>query len=151
MKCELAPAELADAPALRELLQTVITQTFGDDPALYTDVIVNVNENIDFWLALPQESVVLKAVAGGAVIGMVQVKRFWNLCSLYVHPHFQNQGVGRELLEAASAACAGRSPRDAILLNAAPGAIEFYRRLGFVEREATRPLPPGALAMQRPL
>jgi ribosomal protein S18 acetylase RimI-like enzyme len=151
MTLAIAPAVPRDAPLLRELVELVINDTFRHDETVRLDILGNVHGNIDVWLARPHESVMLKAVAGTAIAGMVQVKEFWNLCSLYVHPAHQRQGRGEALLEAACAQCRGKAPKDAILLNAAPDAIGFYRRLGFVEREATRPLPPGALAMQRPL
>jgi len=79
------------------------------------------------------------------------MKDFWNLCSLFVASNVQGQGIGRELVEAAAARCKGQGTERALCLNAATAAIPFYRQLGFVERRAARPLPPGFLAMHRPL
>lgn len=151
MNATIAPADVREAPALRALVDHVIDESFGHDETLRLDIRGNVNGNIDWWLAQPQEHVLLKASVGTELAGMVQIKNFWNLCSLYVHPRFQRQGIGAALLEAACNECKGRSPQEAIFLNAAPDAVAFYRRLGFVERVPTRPLPKGALAMQRPL
>jgi GNAT superfamily N-acetyltransferase len=111
----------------------------------------NVDRNVDWWLAHPDAAVHLQAVEGDRLVGVVLVKQFWNLCSLFVDPACQGRGVGRALLEAAIEECRGRSPRDALWLNAAPGAIGFYRRLGFVVRTPTKALPPGFAALQRPL
>src|SRR5437868_10902796 len=95
----IATARLADAPEIRALVNHVIDDTFADDEALRLDVTANVNGNIDLWLAQPDEHVLIKACAGEAIVGMVQVKNFWNLCSLYVHPLAQRQGIGEALLE----------------------------------------------------
>jgi GNAT superfamily N-acetyltransferase len=138
-----------DADPIRALVGFIVARTFIDDPALQQDTIANVNLNIDRWLAQPELCVHVKAVAGGEIVGMVLVREFWNLCNLFVHPQWQRKGIGRALLEAGCAPCKGRSPKGAILLNAAPNAVGFYARLGFVEREPTRPLPPGAKAMLR--
>lgn len=140
-----------DAPLIRALAESVIRSTFAGDLPLQDDIVGNVNFNVDKWLQEPEGCVHLKAVDHGAIVGMVLVREFWNLCNLYVAPSHQGRGVGTALLEAACAPCAGRSPKDAILLNAAPNAIGFYRKLGFVERPPARPLPTGAMAMQRPV
>lgn len=146
---EAARAE--DADHIRAFAESVIRTTFAGDLALQDDTVANVNLNVDKWLLDPAQCVHLKAMQGEAIVGMVLLREFWNLCNLFVAPSHQGMGVGKALLEAACAPCAGRSPRGAILLNAAPNAIGFYRKLGFVERAPARPLPPGALAMQRPV
>jgi GNAT superfamily N-acetyltransferase len=145
----LQPALPDDAAEIRALVAFTVAHTFTDDPDLQQDTIANVDLNVDRWLAQPQACIHLKAVAGGRIVGMVLVREFWNLCNLFVHPGWQRQGIGQALLEAACEPCKGRSPKGAILLNAAPNAVDFYARLGFVEREPTRALPPGAKAMLR--
>jgi GNAT superfamily N-acetyltransferase len=145
-------AQPGDAGLVKAFMAHVIAASVTQDAALLADLQANVEGNVDWWLAHPDDALHLKAVTeGGHLVGVVLVKRFWNLCSLFVEPRLQGRGVGRALLEAAIPQCRGRSPKSAIWLNAAPGAIAFYRRLGFVERAATTPLPPGFLALQRPL
>lgn len=60
-------------------------------------------------------------------------RNLWNLCHLFVRPGHQSRGVGRALMEAAIARCAGRSEHGYLRLNAARNAVGFYRRLGFAE------------------
>jgi len=143
-------AQPQDAGEIRALAARTIAHSVTQDQALLADTIANVDGNIDLWLAQPQRCLHLKACVDGRIEGVVLVKDNWNLCSLFVAPEAQGGGIGRALVEAAAAACAGRSPKSALLLNAAPGAIGFYERLGFALRESVQPLPPGFRAMQRP-
>jgi GNAT superfamily N-acetyltransferase len=140
-----------DADAIRALMAAVIRADVTQDPDLLRDTIANVNANLDLWLRDPGRCLHLKAVASGRIVGAVLVKDFWNLCSLFVASDMQHLGVGRMLVEAAARTCTGKSPKGAVYLNAATNAIPFYRRVGFVPRESTQPLPPGFQAMQRPL
>jgi GNAT superfamily N-acetyltransferase len=132
------PAEAADAAEIKAMMARVITER----------VVQNTAANVDWWLQNPAECVHLKCIANGRVAGVVLVKNFWNLCSLFVEPSVQGQGMGRLLLESAIAACRGRSPKSAIWLNASPLAVDFYRHMGFSLRLSDRILPPGFKAME---
>ena len=151
MTFSIAEAEPADGASLKAFMGRVISASVTDDPGLLAELRANVEGNVDWWLAHADDAVHLKAMQGERLVGVVLVKQFWNLCSLFVDPGMQRRGVGRALLEEAVQQCRGRSPKDALWLNAAPAAIPFYRRLGFVERTPTRSLPPGFAALQRPL
>lgn len=140
-----------DASAVRDLTARTIRESVTQDHALLTATLANVNANVDYWLANPDSCVHLKATIDGGLAGVVLVKDFWNLCSLFVDPAFHGKGIGRALVEAAAAACRGKSPKGALFLNAATNAIAFYQRLGFMPRTTTQSLPPGFQAMQRPL
>lgn len=138
-----------DAPEIRSLMAAVIERDVTQDAALLSDSVANVNSNVDFWLQNPSRCVHLIARTDARIVGVVLVKDFWNFCSLFVASDLQGQGVGRELVEQVAVRCRGKSDKNAMYLNAAAGAVVFYRKLGFTERAATRPLPPGFLAMQR--
>lgn len=82
------------------------------------------------------------------IIGVILVKEFWNLCSLFVSQECQRQGIGRKLVLAAIEGCRSSSPKQAINLNSSPRAVAFYKSLGFVHRESSQPLPPGSKPMK---
>ncbi|WP_280151030.1 GNAT family N-acetyltransferase [Piscinibacter sp. XHJ-5] len=140
----VAPAE---AEPVRRLMERVIVASLAD-ASVRLDTLANVNRNVDYWLTHSQQCVHIKAVLGDELVGVVLVKDFWNLCSLFVDQRVQGTGIGRRLVATASVACSGRSPKQALFLNAASHAVGFYERLGFVPRESNQPLPPGFRPMQ---
>jgi GNAT superfamily N-acetyltransferase len=146
----VAAADIRDADEIRALVARTIAHSVTQDEALLADTVANVERNIALWLEEPQRCLHLKACVDERIVGVVLVKDHWNLCSLFVAPESQGRGIGSALLEAACAACAGLSPKAAVFLNAAPGAIGFYERHGFAPRESTQALPPGFRAMGRP-
>ena len=151
MAISIVEAQLVDAASLKDFMGGVIAASVTEDPALLAELRANVEGNVDWWLAHQDDAVHLAAMEGERLVGVILVKQFWNLCSLFVDPGLQRQGVGRALLEEAVLQCRGRSPKGALWLTAAPAAIPFCRRLGFVERTPTRWLAPGFAALQLPL
>jgi GNAT superfamily N-acetyltransferase len=151
MHAALRPATRAEAERIRQLMAMVIATSVSADESVLADTIANVNGNVSFWLDNPQRCVHIVATVGDAMVGVVLVKDFWNLCSLFIDPQHQGRGVGRALVSAAASACRGRSPKQALWLNAATNAIGFYERLGFQPRESRQPLPPGFMPLLLPL
>jgi GNAT superfamily N-acetyltransferase len=151
MTISIVEVQPVDAAPLKDFMGRVIAASVRGDALLLAELRANVEGNVDWWLAHPDDAVHLKAMHEERLAGVILVKQFWNLCSLFVEPGLQRQGVGRALLQEAVLQCRGRSPKGALWLNAAPDAIAFYRRMGFTERTPTRPLPPGFAAFQLPL
>ena len=60
------------------------------------------------------------------------VKRFWNLCSLFVEPSYHRRGIDRGLMQEAVRQCEAQGERRPyVRVNSAPNAVDFYRSLGF--------------------
>jgi len=119
------------------------------DPEIHEDTIRNVAGNLEIWASDPANCVHLVACTeSDEIVGVVLVKEFWNLSSLFVLPSSQGNGLGRSLVLAALEVCKSRSPIRAVHLNSAPRAVGFYSSLGFVQREPSRPLPAGFVAMR---
>jgi len=149
MEAVIQAADPADAEHIRLLMRGVIESSI--DLPLRREILTNVEANLMAWLDRSVECVHLVATSHQSIIGVVLVKDFWNLCSLFVEPSRQGRGVGRALVEDAAAACASRGTRKALVLNAYPSAIGFYERLGFSLAESGRHLPSGIRRMERPL
>jgi GNAT superfamily N-acetyltransferase len=142
-------ARFEDAEDIRILMRRVVDSSV--DLQLRAEIIANVEDNLAVWLRRPAECVHLVATLDHSIIGVVLVKDFWNLCSLFVEQSQQGRGVGRSLVEAAAQACKARSAHNALVLNAYPSAIGFYERLGFACKSSAQRLPPGIQAMKRAL
>ena len=151
MNARPLPVAAADAAQVKALMARVIAEGVIREEPLLSEMVQNTASNVDWWLQNPAECVHLKCVADGRIAGVVLVKNFWNLCSLFVDPAAQGRGMGRLLIESAIGSCRGRSPKSAIWLNASPNAVAFYRHMGFTLRVSDRVLPPGFKAMEFPL
>jgi len=146
MAPQLRVAALGDHDSILALMVSVIRASLAAEHQ--TDIVENVTGNLSVWSERPERCVHLVAELDGMVIGVVLVKEFWNLCSLFVAPEHQGRGLGRKLVLEAIAACRKQSPEQAILLNAAPHAVGFYLALGFEVHESAQRLPPGFKAMR---
>ncbi len=136
----LRDAVADDAEAISAFMEHVIltcVEAGADEKAPF---VANTRRNLDQWLGAPALSFHLAAWLDDELVGVVMVRDFWNLCHLFVAPRHQGHGLGRRLLESALAACAARSPRGCVRLNASRNAIGFYRHMGFAEvLDATPP------------
>jgi GNAT superfamily N-acetyltransferase len=146
MQISIRTARTEDTEAILDLMVRVINATV--ELPYRADMIENVTQNLTVWHREPDECFHFIAEDGSKVVGVILVKAFWNLCSLFVRPEWQHNGIGRQLVHAAIDACRDRSPKQAIYLNAAPSAVSFYRGLGFTSKESSQQLPTGFQAMQ---
>jgi GNAT superfamily N-acetyltransferase len=140
--------EPSDLNGLKQFMEGIIVaEKMADDLVLQAELIYNVHQNLDWWLANRAHCCHLKYTRDSQIVAVVLVKNFWNLCSLFVTPDLQRQGIGRTLILAAIQQCRALTDRPAIRLNSAPNAVNFYTAMGFQPAESTRTLPPGFKAM----
>lgn len=136
---------------LREFMSRVVASEVTSDPALRAAIDENVLGNLAWWESNPERCCHLKWVQDGRLAGVVLVKEFWNLCSLFVEPALHRRGIGLALVEAAAEECHRKGAERVLRLNAAPNAVKFYEVLGFRFRETAQALPPGYRAMEMSL
>lgn len=156
MEIQIIPVAFEDKTELLDLMMRVICTSVTQEVDLQNSYIENVTKNLEWWAANPELSCHLKAVNGETIIGVILIKKFWNLCSLFVAPECHRQGIGRALVMAAIEGCRAKSDKRAIHLNAAPdalakpllGRIAFYRAMGFIPSESQQSLPAGVEPMK---
>lgn len=146
MSATLRVAETEDCSSIAALMTDVICATV-DEP-YQTETINNSINNLEYWKAHRDSCVHLVAEINSSIVGVILVKEFWNLCSLFVDVRHHRNGIGRALTEVAISACKNRSPKEAVFLNSSPFAVNFYTVLGFQPRETTQQLHPGVKPMR---
>ena len=81
------------------------------------------------------DSVVLKAVAAGVIIGSVRARRAgdcWQIGRLVVHPDFQGQGLGTRLLRSIEGESGETRKLELFSGHRSAANIRLYERLGYV-------------------
>jgi GNAT superfamily N-acetyltransferase len=138
-----------DSDELRAFMSRVVVTSVTMDQALLPGAIGNVLKNLAWAEENASLCCHLKCTTmQNDIVGVVLVKNFWNLCSLFVAPELHRHGIGRALVLAATAACRGKSEKNAIWLNAAPNAVPFYFAAGFAQRSTEQVLPSGVVPME---
>jgi GNAT superfamily N-acetyltransferase len=75
---------------------------------------------------------VLLAMAGGDIVGMIEIRRRCHVSLFFVAPEFQGKGVGGLLLEKALEICRKTNPQlREMTVNSSPNALRAYERMGF--------------------
>ena len=85
---------------------------------------------------LRNDHVVLVAEAAGEIVGMIEARECRHISMLFMSSSARGQGVGAELVRRAIQVCQLRDPAVSdITVHSAPGALTFYRQLGFREQD----------------
>lgn len=75
----------------------------------------------------------LVALEGGRVIGAASLRNGNHLSLLFVDEEYHRQGIGRALMEHLCHYLKTESGEKSMTVKAAPYAVDFYRKLGFVQ------------------
>jgi GNAT superfamily N-acetyltransferase len=132
---KLEPVHANDASTLQSMMLRTIATSVPIDKAEMQEIFANVIANMRWAFDHPQQCVHLKCTDDGRLVGVILVKHFWNLCSLFVEPDYHGRGVGRGLLQETIRQCSTRIERPDMRVNAAPNAVGFYRAMGFTTVE----------------
>ncbi len=75
------------------------------------------------------------AVCNNNLIGMISLRNETHISLLFVEEQYHRQGVGRCLINYVSTYVKNEEGHHAITVNAAPYAVGFYHRIGFVDTD----------------
>ncbi len=78
------------------------------------------------------------AFDAGRLIGMITIRGREHISLLFVDEHYQRQGVGEALIRHAGSFVGTEYGGSVMTVNAAPGAVGFYRKVGFLDTDAER-------------
>jgi len=137
----------SDLPEVSTLIASSIRHSVapeGDAQFLIDDIA----ECLDAWEKDPGQSLHLKYTLGGAIGGIILVKKYWNLQLLFVDPRYQGRGIGRALIHAVLPECRARSPKAKLMVNSSTVAVPFYRALGFSQTAPGLDRPGGAVPLE---
>jgi GNAT superfamily N-acetyltransferase len=127
----IAEVQSSDELKLEQLMIHAINTSVRADDADKAAFIANVQKNLRLTINNPLECLHLKCVINQTIVGVVLVKKFWNLCSLFVDPQVHGMGIGRALMDEAIKQCSMESDIPYIRVNAAANAVGFYEAMGF--------------------
>jgi GNAT superfamily N-acetyltransferase len=133
----------------------MITYRTGNDIALdemvelYVDSTLGERRPVDdrerMARMLEEADLVLTAWDGGLLVGISRSITDWVYCTylsdLAVRADYQGRGIGKELVRLTREA----TPQATLILLAAPGAVDYYPRIGMTRHESAWVLHPGEL------
>jgi ribosomal protein S18 acetylase RimI-like enzyme len=133
MAVEIEIAGLSDAQAILGLQRVA----YQSEARLYEGTeLPPLTESLDEILAEFGQLTFLKAVLGSRIIGSVRACMCGDTCSirrLIVHPCFQNQGLGTQLLEEAERRFPDARRYELFTGHRSADNIRLYQRLGYRE------------------
>jgi GNAT superfamily N-acetyltransferase len=142
------PVKPDDLPAIRSLIASAVRGSVVESEADANYILADIASALQAWLANPTESAHLKFDSDGKLVGVILVKRFWNLAHLFVLPSHQRGGVGRALVEAALVECRSRSPMGKLMVNSSLAGVGFYLALGFKRTGPGTERPGGCVPLE---
>jgi len=121
-----------DAPAILELQKLA----YRREAELYDHwTLPPLTQTLESLRAEFVDSVILKAVADGVIVGSVRARRAgqtWQIGRLVVHPDLQQQGLGTRLLRAVERESGDSHKLELFTGHRSAGNIRLYERLGYV-------------------
>lgn len=123
--------EHEDLEKVRRLIARSITHSVAQTNDEVEFLMADVATSLDAWRADPSNALHLLHENEGQLAGVILVKKYWNLCHLFVDPSVQRRGIGRSLLDSVVPICRQKSPKEKLMVNSSTVAVPFYRAYGF--------------------
>ncbi len=78
------------------------------------------------------------ALDGEKIVGMISLRDITHISLLFVDEKYHRRGIGKELIGFMAAYLSKEEGKSRITVNAAPYAIGFYHKLGFVDLDTEK-------------
>ena len=92
-----------------------------------------ITDSILYRMFLMGEYQLFAAYDNGRMIGMISLRNETHISLLFVDAKYHRRGIGRQLIQYVSNYVLQEEGHDFVTVNAAPYAVEFYHRVGFVD------------------
>jgi GNAT superfamily N-acetyltransferase len=83
----------------------------------------------------PTAHLIMVAESKNGIIGLIDIRDNNHICLFFIARDFQGRGIGRSLLDRATAECIENSSTE-IEVNSSLYAVPIYKRLGFVQTKS---------------
>ena len=94
-----------------------------------------ITDSMLYRMFLMGEYQLFAAYDRGRMIGMISLRNETHISLLFVDANYHRHGIGRQLIQYVSDYVLREEGHDFVTVNAAPYAVEFYHRIGFVDTD----------------
>jgi len=138
-------AKEKDIPEITVLIEETIQTCIDVTNPEAKDLIAQCINNINWWQNNQGNAIHFVYRLDDRIVGVVLVKEYWNLASLFVAPDYHARGIGKQLVQKVMTECRGKSPKGMIKLFSSTHAHDFYRAIGFQQAGDPKALPGGCI------
>lgn len=145
---KIREANESDFYQIHFVVSDAVRQCVTDSDEHHKSICADVRECLDWWIENKENGLLLVCEEGESISGMAFVKGFWNFAALFVDPCWHRRGIGRELTAAVFEVCRHKSPKGYLRVNSSTYAVDFYRKMGFVQIEEALDRPGGCVPLR---
>jgi GNAT superfamily N-acetyltransferase len=138
----------SDLPIVRRVISASVRHSVAETEDQARFLLAEIDEALARWQAEPTQGIHLLASIDGTAAGVILVRRFWNLSTLFVDPAFHRRGVGTALLQAVLPQCRLESPKQKLMVNSSTFGVPFYTAMGFVRTGPGIDRPGGCVPLE---
>lgn len=134
-----------DIKEIEDLVSRSIYKCIDVALDIANELIRNTVQESEWWLNNTDKGVHLAYWNNDKILGVVLIKEYWNMTSLFVCTSIQKSGVASKLTESALNICREYSPINSVKLNSSSYASGFYSKFGFKSNGVPKDLPGGCI------
>lgn len=144
----IEPVVTDDLPAVKSLIEATVVRFIPLSAPDHDWLMQGIMKSLDRWEDTPDDSLHVKCVLDGRIVGVLLLQNAWNLTNLFVDPEHHRRGIGRTLLAVAIEHASEHGDTGCIKLNSSTFAVSFYEANGFVQIGPGKDRPGGCIPME---